>query len=77
MVCAAAAQQRPHVTEDPEPVGAGRILIESGFDYARDAEWRREVTSMVPEPGGEARTGTRTHETGDTLPVHTRVRELP
>src|SRR5688572_20435945 len=35
----AAAQQRPLVTEDPEPVGAGRILIESGFDYARDAEY--------------------------------------
>jgi len=35
----AAAQQRPLVTEDPEPVGAGRILIESGFDYARGAEY--------------------------------------
>lgn len=33
------AQQRPLVTEDPETVGAGRILIESGFDYARDAEY--------------------------------------
>jgi hypothetical protein len=33
------AQQRPLVTEDPEPVGAGRILIESGFDYARDAQY--------------------------------------
>src|SRR5436190_222514 len=32
----AAAQQRPLVTEDPESVGAGRILIESGFDYTRD-----------------------------------------
>ena len=35
----ASAQQRPLVTEDPETVGAGRILIESGFDYAREAEY--------------------------------------
>jgi len=33
------AQQRPLVTEDPETVGAGRILIEGGFDYARDVEY--------------------------------------
>ncbi len=26
------AQQRPLVTEDPEPVGAGRLLLESGID---------------------------------------------
>jgi hypothetical protein len=26
------AQQRPLVTEDPEPVGAGRVLLEGGFD---------------------------------------------
>ena len=32
----AAAQQRPLVTEDPEVVGAGMVLIEGGFDYARD-----------------------------------------
>lgn len=32
----AAAQQRPLVTEDPEPIGAGRILIEGGLDYSRD-----------------------------------------
>ena len=32
----AAAQQRPLVTEDPEVVGAGLILIEGGFDYGRD-----------------------------------------
>lgn len=31
----AAAQQRPLVTEDPEPIGAGRILIEAGVDAAR------------------------------------------
>ena len=30
------AQQRPLVTEDPEVVGAGMILLEGGFDYARD-----------------------------------------
>jgi hypothetical protein len=36
-------------------------------DYARDAEWRREVTSMVPEPAGAAAIGTRTHETGRML----------
>lgn len=29
----AGAQQRPLVTEDPEPIGAGRILIEGGVDY--------------------------------------------
>lgn len=32
----AAAQQRPLVTEDPEPIGAGRVLIEAGVDYSRD-----------------------------------------
>ena len=30
----AAAQQRPLVTEDPESIGAGRVLIEGGLDYA-------------------------------------------
>jgi hypothetical protein len=30
------AQQRPLVTEDPEPVGAGRVLVEAGLDYNRD-----------------------------------------
>jgi hypothetical protein len=33
---AAAAQQRPLVTEDPETVGAGLILVEAGLDYARE-----------------------------------------
>jgi hypothetical protein len=32
----AAAQQRPLVTEDPEVIGAGLVLIEGGFDYSRD-----------------------------------------
>src|SRR4051794_4479109 len=35
---AAAAQQRPLVTEDPEPIGAGRVLLEGGFDFAHDYE---------------------------------------
>ena len=36
--CAASgfAQQRPLQTEDPETIGAGRILIEAGLDYNRD-----------------------------------------
>jgi hypothetical protein len=33
---AAAAQQRPLVTEDPETVGSGLMLIEGGLDYQRD-----------------------------------------
>jgi hypothetical protein len=37
-LCApAAAQQRPLLTEDPETVGTGNILIEGGFDSQRDA----------------------------------------
>src|SRR4030081_3646187 len=35
----ALAQQRPLVTEDPEPIGAGRLLVEAGGDYARDAHF--------------------------------------
>jgi hypothetical protein len=31
------AQQRPLQTEDPETIGAGRILVEAGVDYQRDA----------------------------------------
>jgi hypothetical protein len=31
------AQQRPLVTEDPETIGAGRLLIEAGIDVERDA----------------------------------------
>ena len=31
-----AAQQRPLVTEDPETVPAGRLLVEAGFDYGGD-----------------------------------------
>jgi len=35
MPLAASAQQRPLLTEDPETIGAGRLLIEAGFDYGR------------------------------------------
>jgi hypothetical protein len=35
----ASAQQRPLVTEDPEPIGAGRILLEGGFDFAHDQHY--------------------------------------
>lgn len=33
----ASAQSRPLVTEDPETVPAGYILLEAGFDWAQDA----------------------------------------
>ena len=33
---AARAQQRPLVTQDPETIGSGRILVEGGLDYGRD-----------------------------------------
>jgi hypothetical protein len=36
---AASAQQRPLVTEDAEPIGAGRILIEGGLDYLVGQEY--------------------------------------
>ena len=35
----AAAQQRPLVTEDPETIGAGRVLVEAGLDYGDDIEF--------------------------------------
>jgi hypothetical protein len=35
----ASAQQRPLVTEDPEPIGAGRVLIEGGFDVAHNEQY--------------------------------------
>jgi hypothetical protein len=34
----AIAQQRPLVTEDPETIGAGRVLVEGGIDYAHEYE---------------------------------------
>ena len=33
---AAAAQQRPLVTEDPETIGAGNVLLEGGFDVQHE-----------------------------------------
>ena len=35
----AGAQQRPLVTEDPETIGAGRLLLETGIDYGRGVEY--------------------------------------
>ena len=35
----ASAQQRPLVTEDPEPIGAGRVLIEGGIDGAHNMSY--------------------------------------
>jgi hypothetical protein len=33
------AQQRPLLTEDPESIGAGRILLEGGIDWLRSQEF--------------------------------------
>ena len=33
----AAGQQRPLETQDPEPIGTGRVLAEGGIAYAHDA----------------------------------------
>jgi hypothetical protein len=35
----AVAQQRPLVTEDPEPIGAGRVLLEGGMDLSQDEHY--------------------------------------
>src|SRR5436190_23974561 len=35
----ASAQQRPLVTEDPEVIGAGRILLEGGVEFGRAQEY--------------------------------------
>ncbi len=35
----ASAQQRPLITEDPETIGAGRLLIEGGVDVTRDQQY--------------------------------------
>jgi hypothetical protein len=35
----AVAQQRPLVTEDPEPIGAGRVLVEGGIDVTHDEHY--------------------------------------
>jgi hypothetical protein len=36
---AASAQQRPLVTEDPETVGTGNVLLEAGFDVEHSVEY--------------------------------------
>jgi opacity protein-like surface antigen len=33
------AQQRPLVTEDPEPIGAGRVLLEGGIEFGKDQQY--------------------------------------
>jgi hypothetical protein len=35
----AAAQQRPLDTQDPETIGAGRILVQGGIDFAHDQQY--------------------------------------
>jgi hypothetical protein len=35
----ASAQQRPLTTEDPEPIGASRFLVEAGFDWTDGREY--------------------------------------
>lgn len=35
----AGAQQRPLATEDPEPIGSGRVLVEGGIEFARHQEF--------------------------------------
>jgi len=35
----AQAQQRPLLTQDPEPIGAGRVLVEGGFDADHNQEY--------------------------------------
>src|SRR6185295_11675202 len=39
IAASAHAQQRPLVTEDPETIGAGRILVEGGLDWANQAHY--------------------------------------
>lgn len=49
------AQQRPLVTEDPEVIGAGRMLVEGGIGYERDlslpASGLRGTLVSVPVTG--------------------------
>ena len=49
------AQQRPLVTEDPEVVGAGRVLLEGGIDYGRDVLFPAEhhAALVAAYPGAE------------------------
>jgi hypothetical protein len=38
-VSSASAQQRPLVTEDPETIGSGLVLLEGGIDYQRQVSY--------------------------------------
>ena len=44
----ASAQQRPLVTEDPETVGAGRLLLEIGLDYEQGSRVSRVWPDRQP-----------------------------
>src|SRR6188472_1334179 len=44
MAAPASAQQRPLVTEDPETIGAGRVLLEGGFSL--DSEQSNFVNGL-------------------------------
>src|SRR5262245_66290030 len=52
----AVAQQRPLLTEDPETIGAGRLLVEGGVEYDDDAVYPvsglRGNLWRVPVAGG-------------------------
>jgi hypothetical protein len=37
--CGSAAQQRPLTTEDPEVIGAGRVLVEAGVETGQNAQY--------------------------------------
>jgi hypothetical protein len=39
LVRPAMAQQRPLVTEDPETIGAGRVMLEGGIDFAHNQQY--------------------------------------
>ena len=39
MPIGASAQQRPLVTEDPETIGTGRVLVEAGLDVSRNVSY--------------------------------------
>ena len=58
------AQQRPLVTEDPETVTEGQVLIEAGFDYQHDVEFPATGLTgnllRVPVIGASIGVGSRT-----------------
>ena len=51
----AAAQQRPLDTQDPETIGAGRMMIEGGVDYSA----RHHVSALGPQGQPVARADAR------------------